>query len=321
MQLNTPRVLPDAAIFEAIACYFCGSNSHQPFVLAQDDLTGKPGTFSFVRCDECGLVYQNPRVGIAHIKDYYDEEYIAHRKKQDWGALTWFYNYAMGKHDREKDRIVRRYIELGAESQVLDVGCGAATFLLRTKERYGSRVTGVDFKDLSQLPNFDQIDFHCGLFYEQDFRGQRFDLLTMWHFLEHDYAPMRTLSVARELLTQDGRLIIEVPRLDSVSYRLFHNRWAGLQAPQHTVLYDREMLLKFVEKAGLELVDYLPYGAFPAYFYLFAGVAFRIRQGKGLDFSKAIYPYFAGQLLLSPLLLFERHLNLAMQTVVCKRAT
>jgi SAM-dependent methyltransferase len=210
---------------------------------------------------------------------------------------------------------------LGAGSNVLDVGCGAATFLLRLKEKYGVRATGVDFKDLSHLPGFDRIHFYCGLFYEQNFADQRFDLISMWHFLEHDYDPMKTLAFGRDHLSDDGRMIIEVPRLDCVSFKMYRNRWAGLQAPQHTVLYDRKMLIQCVEKAGLEVVDYLPYGAFPAYFYLFAGVAFKLRQGKGLDFSKAIYPYFLGQLLLSPLLLFERHLNLAMQTIICKRAS
>ncbi len=310
---------PEPSIFESISCYYCGETSHRPFVTAQDDLTGKPGDFSFVTCDTCGLVYQNPRVDVTHIVDYYDEEYIAHRKKQDWGMLTWFYNYAMEKHDRQKDKLVSQYIPLDADSNILDVGCGAGTFLLRMRQQYGSRITGVDFKDLSRLPGFDQIDFHCGLFYEQEFGEQRFDLVTMWHFLEHDYDPMHTLAIARDSLTTDGRLVIEVPRLDSRSFRMFGNRWAGLQAPQHTVLYDRENLLRFMEKSGLEVVDYLPYGAFPAYFYLFAGVAFKIRKGKGLDFSRAVYPYFLGQLLLSPVLLFERQLNLAMQTVVCRR--
>ena len=312
---------PDLSILESIGCYYCGGTSHSRFLLAQDDLTGRPGDFCFVTCDACGLVYQNPRIDVTNIKDYYDEEYIAHRKKQDWGMLTWFYNHAMGKHDREKVKLISKYVSLDSGSHVLDVGCGAATFLLRLKELVGAQVTGVDFKDLSRLPGLDQIDFRCGLLYEQDFGQQVFDLITMWHFLEHDYDPLNSLAVARDRLASDGRLIIEVPRLDSVSFKLYGKRWAGLQAPQHTVLYDRKMLLQFLEKAGLELVDYLPYGAFPAYFYLFAGVAFQIRKGRGLDFAKAIYPYFLGQILLSPVLLFEHQLNLAMQTVVCKRSS
>jgi hypothetical protein len=143
----------------------------------------------------------------------------------------------------------------------------------------------------------------------------------MWHFLEHDYDPPRTLRAARSLLAPDGRLVIEVPRLDSVTWRLYRERWPGLQAPQHTVLFDRKSLLAMVGRAGLEVVDYLPYGAFPPYFYLFAGAAFKLLKGRGLDLDRAILPYFLGQALLLPVLLLERRLNLAMQTVVCRLAT
>lgn len=312
---------PDPRDFETVPCYHCGSTACTDLVVGQDDLTGKPGSFQFVTCDDCGLAYQNPRLTVERIKDYYDEEYIAHRKKTDWGILTPFYNRAMDKHDRQKDKLVSRYVNLETNSQVLDVGCGAGTFLTKMASRYGAAGTGVDFKDLSQLPGFDQIDFRCGLFYEQSFDQQQFDLITMWHFLEHDYDPVCTMQTARDLLKPEGRLVIEVPRLDCVTWRMYRERWPGLQAPQHTVLYDKRMLLEFVAKSGLELVEYLPYGAFPSYFYIFAGLAFKFLKGKGLDLSKAIYPYFAGQLLLSPILLFEHKLNLAMQTVVCRRPT
>jgi SAM-dependent methyltransferase len=309
----------ESTVFETIPCYYCGQSSCREFITAQDDLTGKPGDFRFVTCNSCGLVFQNPRIDVEHIRDYYDDEYIAHRKKTNWGILTWFYNYAMAQHDREKYSLVRRYVSLHRSSEVLDVGCGAGTFLLEIRKRDGAKVTGVDFKDLSHLPGFEQLEFHCGLFYEQELADSRFDLVTMWHFLEHDYDPLRTLAEAKRILKPEGRLVIEVPRLDSVSFRLFRERWPGLQAPQHTVLYDKTMLLKFIERAGLEVIDYLPYGAFPPYFYLFAGVAFKIRKGKGINLSRAVYPYFLGQLLMSPVLLFQRRLNLAMQTVICRR--
>jgi len=118
---------------------------------------------------------------------------------------------------------------------------------------------------------------------------------------------------------RSGRIVIEVPRLDSTTFRLYRDRWPGLQAPQHTVLFDREHLLAAVRSAGLEVEAYLPYGAFPAFFYFFAGAAFKVLRGKGLNLSKAIYPYFIGQILFSPILAFEKHLNFAMQTVVCRR--
>ena len=314
------RPSPAAEQFENIACYLCGSEAAQDFISGEDDLTGKPGRFRFRRCTGCGLVYQRPRLRIEHIKPWYDDEYIAHRKKTDWGWMTPLYRRAMDRHDRAKAAIVSRYVELKPGTEVLDGGCGAGTFLLKLRALYGVSGAGIDFKDLSALPGFEEIEFRCGLFYEQAFGDRRFDLITMWHFLEHDYDPLRSLRHARGLLASRGRLIVEVPRLDSVSFSLFRDRWPGLQAPQHTALYTRDSLLAAVTKAGLAVVDYLPYGAFPAYFYLFAGTAFKILRGRGLNLDRAIVPYFLGQALLSPLLLFERRLNLAMQTVVCKAA-
>jgi SAM-dependent methyltransferase len=312
-------VPPVESHFETVGCYLCGSSAFVPFITAEDDLTGKPGRFTFVTCVRCGLRYQNPRLTVEHVKSYYDDEYIAHRKKTDWGPLTGFFNWAMDRHDRQKDKIVSRYVRLDERSDVLDVGCAVGTFLQKMRSRYGVRATGVDFKDLSANPSIDGVDFRCGLFYEQDFGARRFDLVTMWHFLEHDYDPIRTLTTARDLLKPDGRLVIEVPRLDSTTFRLFGDRWPGLQAPQHTVLYDRTALLLAMDKAGLDVVEYLPYGAFPAFFYFFAGAAFKVLRGKGLNLSRAIYPYFAGQILFSPILAFEKQLNCAMQTVICRR--
>ena len=325
MTVATPIALPTVAPiapssrFERVVCYLCGADDAAQFITAQDDYTGKPGRFTFVTCRHCGLHYQNPRLTIDEIKFFYDDEYIAHRKKSDWGVLTGFFNWAMGRHDRQKTEIVRRFVSLEPGREVLDVGCAVGTFLQHLRSCHGVSTTGVDFKDLSGSPSLAGVDFRCGLFYEQDFGSKRFDLITMWHFLEHDYDPMRTLRTARDLLGPDGRLIIEVPRLDSTTFRLFGRRWPGLQAPQHTVLFDKRTLLATMDAAGLEVVEYLPYGAFPAFFYFFAGAAFTVLRGKGLDLGKAIYPYFVGQILMSPLLAFEKQLNFAMQTVVCRR--
>ena len=56
--LPTPR----REQFEYIRCYLCGSADSVPLVIAEDDLTGKPGRFLFVRCQDCELAYQNPRL-------------------------------------------------------------------------------------------------------------------------------------------------------------------------------------------------------------------------------------------------------------------
>jgi SAM-dependent methyltransferase len=309
-----------APTFEAVACYYCGGAAATRFLTAEDDLTGRPGRFTFVRCRDCSLVYQSPRPTLEYVKTYYEAEYIAHRQPSDWGFMAPLFRRAIESLDRDKLRIVDRYVRLGPSSTVLDVGCGAGTFLSRVRSQHGSAVVGVDFMNLADRPALRDVEFRCGLFYDQPFEPERFDLITMWHFLEHDYDPTRSLAHTRACLASQGRLIIEVPCLDSLTFRLFGDRWPGVQAPQHTALYDRALLRKTVERSGFEVLDHLPYGAFPPYFYLFCGAAFRLLKGRGLNMQKAIYAYFAGQLLLLPVLPFLKYRNLAMQTIVCRKA-
>jgi SAM-dependent methyltransferase len=306
------------AEFEGVSCYLCGGAAAAPFISAVDDLTGRPGLFTFVRCTDCGLAYQFPRLTIDHVKSYYGDGYIAHRKTS-WGVLTPFFDWVMGALDRAKVRIVERVTPLGPSTQVLDVGCGAGGFVSHARARSGATVAGVDFVDLSTHQGLQGVEFHHGLFYEQSVGTDRFDLVTMWHFLEHDYDPARSLAHARHALKPGGHLVVEVPRLDSLSFRLFGHRWPGLQAPQHTVLYDKVTLVRMMERAGFEVVDHLPYGAFPPYFYLFCGVAFTVLRGRGLNLQKGLWAYLAGQILLLPVVPILKHLNFAMQTVICKK--
>lgn len=319
--LHDPRVAPPPSLFEEVPCILCGSERRTHVVTAQEDLTGKPGDFTFVRCEDCGLVYQNPRLPIEQIQVYYDDEYIAHRKTQAWGPLEPFFEWLMSKLDRDKDAVVSRYVPLGPESRVLDVGCGAGGFLAHVQRRHGARCAGVDFKELSAqiaANGGEGVDFRCGTLSAEMFPKGSFDAITMWHFLEHDYDPLGSLAVARDLLAPEGRLVIEVPRLDSLTHTLYGSRWPGWQAPQHTVALDKAAFLRMLDQAGLEVVDYLPYGAYPGYFYVYAGAAFTLRKGRGVDLGKAIWSYLAGQILLSPVMLFERKLNLSMQIAVCR---
>ena len=303
---------------EPVSCYLCGEAGSSRFLVGEEDLTGKDGSFIYVKCSRCGLVYQNPRITVDTIKEFYDGEYIAHRKKKDWGVLTPLYEWAMNKHDRDKEKLVGKYVGLGSDTEVLDVGCAVGTFLLHLNKKHGCRISGVDFKEGLDYPGFDRIEFYEGLFYEQPIAEKRYELVTMWHFLEHCYDPNRSLEKAREVMKDSGKLVIEVPRLDSLTFKLFGRKWPGVQAPQHTALYTRETLCRLVEKQGFKIDNYLPYGAFPPYFYIFAGTYFKT-VGKGLNLNRIIAPYFTGQLLLSPVLAFQKYLNLSMQTVVCSK--
>ena len=133
--------------YELVNCYACGNDECNEFLIGEEDLTGKEGKFLYVSCTQCGLVFQNPRINIAGIKEFYDGEYIAHRKKKDWGVLTPLYEWAMNKHDRDKDKLVGKFFPVNQQTRLLDVGCAVGTFLLHMHKKYKCSVSGVDFKE------------------------------------------------------------------------------------------------------------------------------------------------------------------------------
>lgn len=307
--------------FERVACLGCGHDDPQFFLVGEDDLGGTPGQFTYARCRRCALVYQTPRLTLDAIRPYYEHDYIAHQSGQRWGRFAPLFTAAVRSLDRRKLALVRRHTVLDARSRLLDVGCGSGSFLQMVRRDTGAAASGVDLIDLSSRPEMHDVEFFPGPFYEQPVGRASFDVVTMWHFLEHDYDPNRSLRHAWDALKPGGCLVVEVPRLDSVSARLFGRRWPGVQAPQHTVLFDRETLLRLVADCGFEVVEHLSRGAFPPYFYLFCGTAFCLLRGRGLNLDRAIGIYFAGQILLFPFLPLLERSNFAMQTVICRRPT
>jgi hypothetical protein len=68
-------------------------------------------------------------------------------------------------------------------------------------------------------------------------------------------------------------------------------------------------------------VDHVPYGAFPPYLYVFAGAAFKLLKGRAGNPQRALLAFVLGRIVLFPLMLLARRLDLATQTVVCRRRT
>ena len=88
--------------------------------------------------------------------------------------MTPFYEWGMNKHDRDKQKLVSKFVELNEKTEVLDIGCAVGTFLLYLKKTNECKISGVDFKDDLDFPGFDQIEFYQGLFYEQKIEKNRY---------------------------------------------------------------------------------------------------------------------------------------------------
>ena len=169
---------------------------------------------------------------------------------------------------------------LGADSQVLDVGCAVGTFLQRLHNQYGAHVAGVDFKDLTSAPSLRDVEFHCGLFYDVPLEDRAFRP-------RHDVAlPRARLRSAAQ--PGDGASGVETGR--PAGHRGAAARQPHL--PAGSAIAGRDCRRRSTRCSSTATAccapsasrasrwsTTCPYGAFPAYFYLFTGAAFRAAEG------------------------------------------
>jgi SAM-dependent methyltransferase len=193
------------------------------------------------------LLRLHPWPSPSELARYYPANYWFSPGESKAGKLEELYRrIVLGDHVR----FVRRALE-GARTKgpVLDVGCGGALFghLL---SRYGYECYGLDYsRDAASVGwHVNGVPVVCGSLPQAPFRRGSFTAVTMFHVLEHLYDPGAYLQAARDLLVQNGRLVLQVPNAACWQYTLFGEAWNGLDIPRHLIDFrdrDIEALLHF----------------------------------------------------------------------------
>ncbi len=145
-----------------------------------------------------------------------------------------------------------------------------------------------------------------------------YQVITLWHALEHDYRPLETLRVLRRLAAPGALLIIEVPNLASLTARLHGNDWAGLHTPRHTAAYTPETLERITVAGGWTVTHRLRHGTLDPYILWWIGRRIRKDDSLGGSMEGRFPGFVAGKVALLPLTLLQRWIPLGVQTIVAR---
>ncbi|MFO7870640.1 MAG: class I SAM-dependent methyltransferase [Kiritimatiellia bacterium] len=206
--------------------------------------------FSVAKFSECGLVYVDPQPDTED--DLYGEEYYREWKDRQMHARTGLW--------KRRLRHVRAFQPSG---RLLDVGCGIGTFL-RTARESGYEVRGTEISPFAcrYIREEHDIDVLEGGLPAIDLAGNRFDVITFWHSLEHMNDPMANLQTAFTLIKHRGLLVIAVPNVDNVVYRYIYPVVKGRRPhlfsindrERHLYFFSENTLAAMVRKAGFEVI-------------------------------------------------------------------
>ncbi len=216
------------------------------------------GNFRIVKCTNCGLVYL---LNIPDEKEIYEDYYSIDFLPEDYSQNSRF------PHLREifeiNNQRCKKILNIKPEGNILDIGCGTGLFL-KTASSFGYGTYGIDISQ--KAVSFAVKEF--GLSAENKSidnlveENKTFDIITMWHVLEHLHNPVNELKKIKQLLAYGGILLIEVPNFNSIKFRLSKNKWKGGNHPlYHRTFFTPHSIRNTLQLSGFNSVriQNLPY--------------------------------------------------------------
>ncbi|MDT0685512.1 class I SAM-dependent methyltransferase [Autumnicola psychrophila] len=139
--------------------------------------------------------------------------------------------------------------------KLLDVGAGTGDFLIEAKKQ-GFTAYGVEPNETAR-----GVAFHKDVNLEKSFKDledTNFDVISMWHVLEHIPDQEKEITSLYNLLNDDGILIVAVPNFKSYDATFYKEYWAGYDVPRHLYHFSQNGLTSFFFDNNFELVEKRP---------------------------------------------------------------
>ncbi|NJN41456.1 MAG: class I SAM-dependent methyltransferase [Flammeovirgaceae bacterium] len=209
--------------------------------------------FHISSCGVCGFLVTRPQPAQDEIMSFYpDADYISHSST----AVTltdYLFKIARAFTLRWKQTIISAHSQKGT---LLDVGCGTGDFLFACKKS-GWQITGVEPSMKAQKLAAQKTASHIHTKLEE-VSGHEFNVITLWHVLEHLHDPNGTIQKLKTLLAQNGILVIALPNYESFDANKYNAYWAGFDVPRHLWHFSSSNFNKLAKNNGLNVVTTIP---------------------------------------------------------------
>jgi len=222
------------------------------FIIVKDfSVSGE--SFSLLLNEEYQILKTHPKPTLDKLGSYYEfEDYISHTD----GKRTLFekmYHFIKRKAIRDKVKLINSYQPL--KGRILDIGAGTGDFLLEAKNQNWD-ILGIEPNDKAKgIAVGKGIKFGDTI---EKLESNSFDVITMWHVLEHVPDVEHQVAELKRLLKPSGTIIIAVPNFKSYDANHYKEFWAAYDVPRHLWHFSKTAIEKLFDKQNMNLEDIKP---------------------------------------------------------------
>jgi 2-polyprenyl-3-methyl-5-hydroxy-6-metoxy-1,4-benzoquinol methylase len=201
---------------------------------------------------EYDLLITFPKPSLEKLPSYYEsEDYISHTDGKR-SLFERMYHFVKNIALKNKLKLINAKSEKGS---LLDIGAGTGDFLVVAKND-GWQTTGIEPSAKAK-----SIAINKGVNFSENLaslESHTFDVITMWHVLEHVPNLDEYISELKRLLKPSGTIFIAVPNFKSFDANYYGKFWAAYDVPRHIWHFSKTTIQKLFAEKEMKLVEVLP---------------------------------------------------------------
>lgn len=230
--------------------------SQKTIYIKVEDHSVSKERFDLLYHEDLEMLETSPRPSLDKLPEYYkSDDYISHTD----GKRNFFenaYHFIKGIALKRKLKLINS-VSKNSKS-LLDVGCGTGDFL-QVASNSGWTITGIE-PNVKARAIANKKTNHAVFDSDQLFNLEQnsYDVITLWHVLEHLPDLDGHFSLLRKLLKPDGVLIIAVPNYKSYDAKVYQEFWAAYDVPRHLWHFSQASIKRLASRAHMNLIRTQP---------------------------------------------------------------